>query len=675
MTENEVLSAVRNQLTRCAGFDGDEEATAREKALNYYFQRPRGDEVAGRSHYVSGDVSAMVEANLAQMLDAFSSDSIAEFEPLGAEDETQAQLESDAVRYFVMSKSNGFTELAMAIKDALLLRNGVMKVWVEEKTQTRTKSFTDVSPEALVELTNQPGVETKVLKYDPEARTLQLRITRRSREFQCRALPIENFLYIADYDSLNLQDIPFCAERHVDRRSDLILLGFPKSKVEGLTAHRTDYKTDANARNPRKQSVDSKGVDKSQDPIEWYECYVLIDKDGDGISERRKICISGETLLSDEPAFLVPYAAGTAILNPHRFKGISLYDKLKQVQDMNTGLGRALFDNVNTVTKNRIAYLDGKANVDDVSDGRTNGAIRVKPNVADIRTAIMPFQVPDNSVSILQNIEFQNRQRAELGGAALDMQTAQMQIGGDRMGSQGLDRAFSVMEQLASMMTKNIAATLIRSTFLLAHATLREWFDEPVPVKRNGQWESPIPSKWPERHCVQVKPGMSPGERTRRANTLMQILNSQIALAEKGMDEVLVNIDGFYKTLMDWARISEVQNPEQYFVDPQSPQARQAMQSKQAAAQQQEQMKKALMQQAIGLEQLRTALDKYAGDADRQFKYYDAVLKAEIEEAKIAGKATTELLKAKQQGKEQANGPKDSSAAAPKERAAARNPE
>jgi hypothetical protein len=111
-----------------------------------------------------------------------------------------------------------------------------------------------------------------------------------------------------------------------------------------------------------------------------------------------------------------------------------------------------------------------------------------------------------------------------------------MQIGGDRMGSQGLEKAYSVAEQLSASMMKMLASTLIREVFLLAHRTLREYFDEPVPIKRNGKWQYVTPSDWPERHSVTIKPGMSPGERSRRVNAMTQVINSQLMLTDKGMD-------------------------------------------------------------------------------------------------------------------------------------------
>jgi hypothetical protein len=54
------------------------------------------------------------------------------------------------------------------------------------------------------------------------------------------------------------------------------------------------------------------------------------------------------------------------------------------------------------------------------------------------------------------------------------------------------------------------------------------------------------------------------------------------------------------------------------------------------------------MKQAVELEQLRTAFDKYRQDTDLQFKYWEATLKAETEEARIVGQVTGDLVKDRQ---------------------------
>ena len=54
-----------------------------------------------------------------------------------------------------------------------------------------------------------------------------------------------------------------------------------------------------------------------------------------------------------------------------------------------------------------------------------------------------------------------------------------------------------------------------------------------------------------------------------------------------------------------------------------------------------------MIDQALGLERLRTAFDKYKQDTELQFKYWSDNLSSEVEEAKIVGGATLELEKAR----------------------------
>lgn len=642
-------------LRDCVMWESDEHAQDYKAAWDYYLQRVRGDEVAGRSTAVSGDVSASVEANLAQMLDALSSDAIAEFDPLDGDDEEQAALESDTVTHFVMKTQNGFIELASAIKNALVARYAIAKIYVETYDETATRVYENVAPE-IHELV---APEAELLSYDPDKGELKTREKRTHKKFRARCVDNPNFFYPKNWDSQDFQHCPGVFERHEDTRSELVRMGFKRAAVDRLTPVATFGHTPATTvKNVRQVAprTSARLPDKSLEVIEWFEGYVLLDVDNDGIAERRRVCFhydDGE-ILSNDPEELVPYAMGVTMLMPNRAGGISQYDKLRQNQDEHTGLKRALYDNVNSVTKNRLAYLDGPTSSEDVSDGRPNGAIRVRKGgndgVEDIRAAVMPLQVADNSANILANIDALKRERAELGGAALDLASAQAQVGGPnaRLGSQGLDRAYSAMEQLAAMMTKTIAATLIRSVWLLAHAVIRRSFAEPVAIRRAAHWDSPIPAQWRPRSSVTVRVGMSPGERARMAATLSGLLDKQIFLAQNGQDDVLVNADKFYRTMMHWLRVSDIRNPEQYMLDPSSPESQQAYGAKQKAAQQQAQQRQSLMDRAIGTKETQIGLDKYKHDSSLQHSYWSDVLDSEVEEAKIVGKATTDLIGARE---------------------------
>ena len=630
--------------------DGDDNSAFRKKSLDYYYMRARGDEIPGRSQVISGDLSAMTEAVLSQMLDAFTTDNAIEFEPSSQDDEQQAKLESDVVSYLVMEANNGFITFEEAIKDALLLRNGINKIWVQEDTEVQEADFTNVTPEAFLDIT-KGDQQTVIDVIEYEGTDLKVKATRTKRNLKVQSVATENFILTAFWDSLDLQDVPFCAEIRFETRSSLREMGFSKKIVDGLVIDSVKT-TDDTARNIKNSSSETIVPDRSQEEIKVHECYVLMDVDEDGISERRRILLAGPEVLSNDIVTIVPYAAGAVFIAPHRFLGVSLFDKLKQVQDISTALNRALLDNANASNKSRLAYVKGAVNMDDMEDGRVNGLIECKDSVDQVRALL----VPDISQGILSNIEHQKRTRAEMGGASLQLASGQAQLGSTQVGSEGLDRAYSVMEQLAGMMAKNIAETLVKQTFLIAHATLRQNFDIPVNIRVGGRWNTATPSEWDERKRINIKIGMSAGERNRKIAALDKIIGQQGAINSIGLDGVLVDVEGLHNALIDLAKASEIDNPERYFVDPQSKESQAAGVQKQQEAELQETQNQSLVEQALEIEQLKVAMDKYTQDTDLKFKYFEANIKSEVEEAKIVGAATKDLQVAQAEARRNANG-------------------
>lgn len=644
------LQRIKHLLMSCAGWDGDEVARDREKALNMYFMRPRGDEVVGRSNVRDGSLSSMVEANLAQMLESFTNDSIAEYPANGEDDDDQATLETATVVQMVMRDNNGYQEIGTGVKDGLLVRNGICKVYVESSSESEVIDLENATPSAIAALQEQPGIESvDVLSWEPNEDKVgpaTIRVTQTIKDFKTEAIPLENFLYLKDWQKPSLQRIPFCAERHLEARGELLRRGFPRKKVMALKAYTSDFKLDSQARNLRQYTNQKHAIDKLAEQVEWYECYVLVDA-GKGSVERRRISVAGQSLqseLEDVPYSHVPYAAGSPFINPHRFTGISLYDKLRQNVDINTGLTRAAMDNTNAAIRNGRAYLDGAVNEQDLSDGRPNKDIRVRRSVGRVQDAIMSFDQPDLSSGLLKLLEFQRQTRTELGGASLELATGQMQMAGGRVGSEGVDRAFSVMEQLASHMTKNMATSLIREIFLLAHLVIRENFDAPINVYSSGRWQSVIPAEWQPRRRVTIKVGMSPGERARKQAALDKLVSRQFQLAERDLDDVLVNIDKFHQALVDSARADGLEIPEQYYLDPLAPDQQKALEQKTAAERQAGMEQKALMGAAVSMEQMRIGLEKYIADMQQTVEVWKETIRAEIEEAKIVGKATADLI-------------------------------
>jgi len=100
----------------------------------------------GRSTAVSTDVADVIEGLMPNLMDIFAgSDEVVRFEPVGPEDEEAAQQETDFVNHVFMQQNPGFMVLYSFIKDALLSKTGLVKVWWEEREQEQKESYYDLT--------------------------------------------------------------------------------------------------------------------------------------------------------------------------------------------------------------------------------------------------------------------------------------------------------------------------------------------------------------------------------------------------------------------------------------------------------------------------------------------------------------------------------------------------
>ncbi|GLH77503.1 hypothetical protein SSBR45G_24110 [Bradyrhizobium sp. SSBR45G] len=123
-------------------------AEQRADAMDYYLGNMRKDMPAqeGRSRAVSTDVADTVEGLMPHLMDIFAgSDEVVRFEPVGPEDEAAAAQETDYVNHVFMQQNPGFMILYSFIKDALLSKVGVVKVWWEEREEESRETYYDLS--------------------------------------------------------------------------------------------------------------------------------------------------------------------------------------------------------------------------------------------------------------------------------------------------------------------------------------------------------------------------------------------------------------------------------------------------------------------------------------------------------------------------------------------------
>lgn len=137
----------------------------RTRALDYYMGDMSGDMPAptDRSRAVSSDVADTVEGMMPSMMEIFAAgDEVVQFNAVGPEDEDAAQQESEYINHIFMEKNPGFLTLYSIIKDALLSKVGIVKIWWDESEKEDKQEYEGITDDALALLMADPEAEVVV---------------------------------------------------------------------------------------------------------------------------------------------------------------------------------------------------------------------------------------------------------------------------------------------------------------------------------------------------------------------------------------------------------------------------------------------------------------------------------------------------------------------------------
>jgi hypothetical protein len=121
---------------------------SRAEAMDYYLGHMWHDMPVqdGRSRAVSTDVADTIEGLMPGLMDIFAgSDEVVRFEPVGPDDEAAAAQETDYVNHVFMQQNPGFMVLYDFIKDALLSKVGIVKVWWDEREEEQRETYYDLT--------------------------------------------------------------------------------------------------------------------------------------------------------------------------------------------------------------------------------------------------------------------------------------------------------------------------------------------------------------------------------------------------------------------------------------------------------------------------------------------------------------------------------------------------
>jgi hypothetical protein len=640
----DVLTSLRNRIEQAIDAQS-ENATQRRRAWQQFSGQADESQTDG-NNVTSGDVNSMVTAVCAQMVIAFSTDTIVSFAANNAEDETSAKAESRAVNKIIVEDNGGFRKILEGVQNALMYRTGYLKAWWDVDKVTATVPFDGVEADELpVLVEDEQGIERRLIDYDEDKKRARVEVTQTTKRLRVRAVNNERFFVDPDWDEQELDGCGLCGEVHYKTRDELSRMGIPWEIVKALPAVQKGDGAEGSAPTQGyRWGSKVAPVVMQMDVCRVYEGYARFTfKESDDRAYLYKCWIGDRTAVNDgwlldpEPVSRVPYACGTAFPIANRHNGEALSEKLYQIEAGKTQLLRQWLDNVQNCSFGRFGAVVGQVEAADIMTPRAGGPVRMKAP-----TSIVPIPVIDVGPSIAAALEKFDAMRSERGGASLDMIGAEMQIASDS--AHGTERVYASKEILVSYMARNLAESMVRRLFLLGHAELRDGDGGPINLKVGEQWQTMDPAQWqPRTHCnVNVAPSF--GERMLQAQTLGQGLQFYSQALAGGLEGEIVTKPGLYKMATDWLRLNLIADPESYFLDPTSPQAQQAGQQKADAQQQQMQMQAEIL--ALP-EKVKAQIDQYKSDQDTQFKYFNAVLDALLEQSKLETEGMVNVVNAR----------------------------
>ncbi len=559
----------------------------RYDALNTYFARPIGNEVEGSSAVVIPELKDTIEWIVPQLQRIFCGISApCVFDPTSPQDADQAEVETEYVNHVFMKENDGFFVIHDFIKDALLLRNGYAKVWVEEYKDAKTERYSGIPQDEVSQLlADKDGEKIDVLEQNEHqidmplgmppmsVFDLKIRRTKETKRIRVACVPAEEMLVSPLVRGPVDNESVFVCHKTTKTRSTLIADGFSADLVNSLAPGKPDWmEMDALARNVVVDQMSMQDnpigeANRAMQEIEVRDVAIRIDYDGDGIAELRHILIAGDKIIENEELEETPFVSCLSRRMPHRHTGLSLYDDLQDIQVIKSEVVRQMLNNLRLANNGRVAVDYRNCNLTDLMTSRAGGVVRTNGSPGNV---IMPFQHPSNIVEqalpMAQYIDSWREFRTGVGKDTIgvDADALQNVTKGGQLA--GMAAAGLKIEMMARCLAEGI-----KDIFLKIHTLIIRHQDQKTQFELRGKWVEIDPAQWRERTRVSANVGLGSGSREEARSNLMMLTQMQEKIASIG----LVGPKEAYNTFRMGCNLLGYEQPEQYAMDPDSPQYQQ----------------------------------------------------------------------------------------------------
>ncbi len=673
MTEDELLSVCKREIDRASEYLQNDIASQRAQSYDYYWGKPFGNELEGRSQVISRDVQQSIDSVLPGLIETFiASDRAVEFTPRGAEDVEAAEQQTDVANYVFYTWNNGYQLVHDCLKDGLLQKTGIFKwVW-EEEEKIEEQMIQGLDDTTLKQLSEAPDVEiTNHSQYDLQMPTggsmashdVQVKIKKKVGKARIYSVPPEEFLISPNATSQLADEAPMIGHVTLKTYSELIDMGIEASvldEVAGATESANDLSQEANARAARNSSFGALEKDGAVDPamrrFRYYELYPLVDYDKDGIVERRRVCLINKTkVVHNEVAEMVPMSWWSPKIMPHEPIGMSVADDLRDIQFVRSTIRRGALDNLYVNNMPRL-YVneDARVNIDDVLTVRPNGIIRGHGNASE---ALFPIVIPFVADKAFQMDEQMAQEGEHRTGISRFVE------GTDPNSINKTATHASIVNQASQarlkMYARNFAEFAFKPMFKGVQYLLSQHQHDPITIRLRNKSVPVDPQVWMNEYDMTINVGLGTGNKDQQLMHLQAMTQDIAGIAQSPYGAELVDSDKIYNLFSKKSELAGFKDATKFMNDPKQIPPEKMQQIQQQKQQPPPEIMKAQMQiqadQQKHQADMQATQQQYQADAQMKgqemqvaqgFEKYKADQQMQLERYKIDQQMALEQYKA-----------------------------
>jgi len=550
-----------------------------EYLLERYMLDPDGNEMPERSGVQSNDVADVVEADMPSLIRTFlGSNEILKFKPnsrKNKDDVTEADEKTKYITWQIFKQPWSFRVLHGFIKNAEIHKLSVVKYFIDENTEVEEHKKTGLSSDELAlfieSLQGEDVKKVDVVREEKEDDkvTVVIKVERTTKTFKIVNVPLENFRMTKNAESKDTAML--VGDVSCVTRGELLTQGYSRKDISKIPLSKQSTE------NTRLKDVRDKGEGgKTKDTIidSWaseevdvQDFYPLIDYDGDGIPERRRIMRGGtDVILENEVFNHVPYALLSTILMPHKAIGRSRAEITVPTAVAKTAMLRGLQDNIYAVNNPRIS-INENVNMDDLLVVRPNGIVRNEGEGSPANN-MMPLVIPYIGDKALQVVQYWDMSRAQTTGSL----QASQGLNADDLGKETATRFEGVQDASKAkveLVARVIAETGFRELFEGAAWLDANYQNTEVEIEVLGKELTVNPNNWKYKHSVTNNIGLGAGDDDQQLRTLTGLWTMHQQLMQ--MNSPMTDEVKRFNIAKGITKASGIPEESEYFNNPEKP--------------------------------------------------------------------------------------------------------